>query len=80
MVIGRAVLGLVGLVPVFGSRPDFATDRAAVVVDMSDSADTINESRVVIAFLAVLHVALRVDWKVAAYPGTTTDGCTELNR
>ena len=57
MVIGRAVLGLVGLVPVFGSRPDFATDRAAVVVDLGDFTDAIEESRVVITVLAALHFA-----------------------
>lgn len=45
------------LVPWFGSRPDFATYRAAVVVNAGDLADAIEESRVVIAVLAALHIA-----------------------
>jgi len=60
-------------------HPDFATHRAAAEVNAGAFADTKDEPRVVIAFFAMLHDALRGDGKAAAYRGTTKGDCTELH-
>lgn len=53
------LLRRVGFVTLFWGAPDFAAHPAAVIVDVADHGaftDALDECRVVIAFLAVLHM------------------------